>query len=562
MPVITGTAGADTLRGSGDNDTIVAGAGDDVILAAGLGANSILAGDGNDRIEWGGASSFPRFSVDGGQGTDTLDFSSFSGGSYFFSRSITLRDGAQPNTIEGWVEGYERILPPDTPTLPKVFMDATGIERILGGQGVVIALGGFTTALEIHGYGGGMITTGSGDDLIALGVWQSPFGIGTVTGKFTVDAGPGRDTLRLEGSAADYLFVPTASGFTVYDGPGAFHVIQNVEQIQFGSGPAMTLADAQRLDFDAGGYLARYADLRAALGADEGKAYQHWHQFGKAEGRIAAFDGLAYIASYGDLRAALGPNAAAGLQHYSQYGAAEGRSILFNPIEYAAANLDLARIFGANSDQASLHYIAWGAAEGRATAGFDATAYLLSNGDLGGMTPLQARDHWLAFGAGEGRSGDALFGREQTSHVGFSGNTRFGETQSIASTFETATDRDWFEIGLWTQLNYTLDGSANVTRLQIFDRTGRLVAEDLDGQNFSFKLPVTGDTGPRQLYLVVHGSGPGAYSIESTLLGAPADPDGSDAYHSATIGIDGLPSQEPLTTGIGTGSPGSDWIVA
>ena len=561
MPLITGTAGADTLRGSGEDDTIVAGAGDDVILRAGLGANSILAGDGDDRIEWGGASSFPRFSVDGGQGTDTLDFSSFSGASYFFSRGITLRDGAQPNTIEGWVDGYERILPPNTPTLPKVFMDATGIERIIASNSVWIELDGFTAPLEVRGLGAGSITTGSGDDLISLGVLEHPYAL-TVRGSFTVDAGLGRDTLKLEGSAADYLIVPTATGFTVYDGPRALHTVKGVEQIQFGEAPAMTLADAQRLDFDAGGYLARYADLRAALGGDDGKAYQHWQQFGQAEGRIPTFDGLAYIASYGDLRAALGSDAAAGLQHYALYGAAEGRSIPFDPMNYAAANLDLARIFGANSDQASLHYIAWGAAEGRATSGFDATAYLLSNADLGGMTPLQARDHWLAFGADEGRAGDALFGRDQTGHVGFSGATRFGETQSIASTFEAAADRDWFEIGLLTQLDYTLDGSANVTRLQIFDRAGRLVAEDLDGQNFSFKLPVTADPGLRQLYLVVHGAGPGAYSVESTLLGAPADPDGSEVYSSASMSADGLSSQDESSPLPWMGSTASDWIVA
>lgn len=523
MPMITGTPGADTLQGLSDSDTIVAGAGDDVILRADTGANSILAGDGNDRIEWTGSSEFPRIFVDGGEGTDTLDLSSFVSASYFFSRSVVLRNGPQPNTIEGWVDGYERVLPPQAPTLPKIFLDATGIERILGGFPMSISLDGFTTALEVHGQGAGVIATGSGDDVIALHGWRNAFTGLTTKAGFTVDAGSGLDALRLDGPVGDYLIVPSAASFTVYDGSTGVYAIKNVEQIRFGGNPAMTIGDAARLDFDAEGYLARYADLKAAFGTDLVKAYQHFQAYGLAEGRTPSFDGLAYIASYRDLIEAFGPDAAAGTRHYAQSGAGEGRSILFDPADYAASYSDLASLFGTDAVKASSHYIVFGAHEGRAAGGFDPVAYLLSNPDLGGMTPVQVRGHWLTFGADEGRTGDAMFGRDQVNHVGFSANIPFGGTQTIAATFETTGDRDWFGVSLLTQLTYTIDGSPNVSKLAIYDSLGRLVASDTDGQDFTFELPSTGVLPPISYYLVVTGAAEGAYTVSGTLLGSTVE---------------------------------------
>jgi hypothetical protein len=50
-----------------------------------------------------------------------------------------------------------------------------------------------------------------------------------------------------------------------------------------------------------------------------------------------AFNGLEYIASYADLRAAFGANKAAGEAHYSASGIREGRSVTFDALDYIAS---------------------------------------------------------------------------------------------------------------------------------------------------------------------------------------------------------------------------------
>lgn len=553
MPTIVGTAGADTLRGDGASDRIEGLAGNDVIVGNG-GTDTLIGGDGDDRFVFERISAGAVAEVDGGAGTDTLDFSGYNSATYFFSQPLTVLAGSAAGSISLSAYFYQR----GGPGRDEVVANVTGVERIILGVGTGVSLANHASALTIEttAQSGSGITTGRGDDTIIL----NP--VGNMYGGSTVDAGAGTDTLVLSGTAGDYLFQKTASGWAVYDGAASVHQIANVELVRFGSGPTMSFDAAAAIDFDADGYVRKYADVRAAVGSDAVGAFRHFQQYGEAEGRTPVFDGLAYIAGYRDLIVGLGANATAGLEHFSRYGAAEGRSIIFNPAEYAAAHLDLARIIGTDAAQASTHYIAFGAAEGRVTAGFDSVAYLLSNSDLGGMTPVQARDHWLAYGADEGRAGDSVFGREQTSHVGFSGNTDFNVTRTLVSDFDRPIDRDWFTINLMNELNYVIDGSANVGSLAIYDKAGRLIAMDADGQDFAFKSSVA-NLGLVQLefYLVVTGSGsPGAYSVSGTMVYPPSSQGLEEASLKSSVAETAYSANDPDLVDMGNWtSVADDW---
>ena len=61
------------------------------------------------------------------------------------------------------------------------------------------------------------------------------------------------------------------------------------------------------------------------------------------------FDGLQYIASYADLIAAFGANRAAGEQHYLSFGHTEGRAVdTFSETQYLHNYGDLQAAFGTN----------------------------------------------------------------------------------------------------------------------------------------------------------------------------------------------------------------------
>ena len=80
--------------------------------------------------------------------------------------------------------------------------------------------------------------------------------------------------------------------------------------------------------FDAEYYANTYPDVKAAFGTNETLLYQHYKNYGRAEGRKAceiAFDPVYYASTYPDVKAAFGDNADLLYQHYIQYGIAEGR---------------------------------------------------------------------------------------------------------------------------------------------------------------------------------------------------------------------------------------------
>ena len=157
-------------------------------------------------------------------------------------------------------------------------------------------------------------------------------------------------------------------------------------------------------------YIASYADLILAFGADKAAGQRHYDTIGRFEGRVVSFDALEYTASYRDLGAAFGTNEDAGATHYILHGRAEGRSVAFDGLAYIASYDDLIDAFGANRDAGSAHYITNGRAEGR-TVSFDGLEYIASHPDL--IAALGANEdagsaHYINFGADEGRDRDSF----------------------------------------------------------------------------------------------------------------------------------------------------------
>jgi hypothetical protein len=165
-------------------------------------------------------------------------------------------------------------------------------------------------------------------------------------------------------------------------------------------------AEGRTVSFDPLAYIASHGDLSAAFGTNGDAGAAHYISSGRAEGRGVTFDPLAYIASYGDLTAAFGTDRTAAEMHYIGGGRAEGRTVSFNPLSYLAANPDLAAAFGTDTTRADLHYLGTGRTEGRGT-GFNASAYLAANTDVAAATGgdlTAAMRHYILNGRLEGRA--------------------------------------------------------------------------------------------------------------------------------------------------------------
>ncbi|TLP60289.1 matrixin family metalloprotease [Parasedimentitalea maritima] len=274
-------------------------------------------------------------------------------------------------------------------------------------------------------------------------------------GNDTINGGAGNDAIN-GGAGTDWAAYDTAvaniraatSGvFTViYDTTGASgaDVLVDVENVSFSGGATASVSAFTQ--FETLRYIASYADLSAALGANiiaglahylvsgvtEGRtvtfraldylashldligvfgleteaASGHYITYGAAEGRGVSFSGLQYIASYADLRGVFGSNAEAGATHFIQSGAAEGRAITFSALNYLASHADLRAVFGADTEAGARHYIDYGAGEGRGTT-FNGLVYIASHADLRGVFGSDAEGatlHYITSGAAEGRS--------------------------------------------------------------------------------------------------------------------------------------------------------------
>jgi len=162
--------------------------------------------------------------------------------------------------------------------------------------------------------------------------------------------------------------------------------------------------------FNPSNYLAANPDLITA-GYTVANAEQHYIAYGQREGRSTSFNAAGYLASYADLRAAFGTNTEAATQHYLSSGRTEGRDITFDGLRYLASNTDLINAGLRTAEQAAQHYISYGASESRSAARFHAGAYALANSDLyyamGNGDSVNSRSwltqHYIDNGAREGR---------------------------------------------------------------------------------------------------------------------------------------------------------------
>lgn len=190
-------------------------------------------------------------------------------------------------------------------------------------------------------------------------------------------------------------------------------VLSNVEQVQFGSAPAMPIANASLGSFDMLEYLASNPDLAAVMGDNQGAALGHLMTAGIYENRsFDSFNPYLYLASNPDVVAAVGADATAAKLHYIRSGRLEGRgSNGFKALAYLASNPDLYRAFGPNQEEAARHYVLFGRQEGRPIVTIDPLLYLASNPDLiaaFGLNTDQALIHYVTNGQREGRSASSF----------------------------------------------------------------------------------------------------------------------------------------------------------
>lgn len=244
-----------------------------------------------------------------------------------------------------------------------------GDDTIIGSNQQFVA--GQPIGDHLFGYGGNdNLSAGAGFDLVNGG-----------PGNDYADGGPDTDQALYGGISTQYHIATYAGTTGVVSNP-AFSVegvdkLVNVEQLVFADQTVATTGD----NFSPLDYIASYADLRAALGANAQAGFDHYLYTGANEGRSVSFDGLDYIASYRDLIAVFGANDAAGAAHYIQSGAAEGRMVTFDGLEYIASYGDLIQTLGVNADAGTLHFITHGAAENRSVI-FDPISYLIANPDV------------------------------------------------------------------------------------------------------------------------------------------------------------------------------------
>ena len=499
---------------------------------------------------------------DGGNGTDSqISFTANTAGTYYIQ-------------VGQWGAGSGSSFTTVTPAAGGTYtlhVSATGHDCLVSGA-VASTLDGGAGADTLQG--------GTGNDLLIGG-----------TGSDLIIGGDGVDTLVLDQPLSSYVFIRSGDAWNVTDSQGSTDVVRQVELVQAAGGASQSIDVAAAAQaFDPNRYIAGYADLLSAYRSNPSASLDHYVRFGQAEGRSAtAFDTLGYIASHTDLIRVFGLNTAAAASHYVQFGSLEGRGVTFNASLYAASNVDLARILGSDAEAATRHYISYGfnegrptsgfdalayaasstdlarifgtdataatrhyldygADEGRPVSGFDAVAYVLTYSDLAGLSPTAARNHWLTYGADEGRVGDALFGREQTTHTLASTST---------GSIETAADRDWFQVTLAAGQRVTFDlqgqGAGTATlrdgSLFVYNSAGRLVASDADSGPAAdaqlvftattagvYYVVATGATGASGTYRLVT-TGLSSGSSDSDIAAAPAGADEGAALAAASVSL-------------------------
>jgi hypothetical protein len=242
---------------------------------------------------------------------------------------------------------------------------------------------------DIRGLGGDDRLNGyAGNDLLNGG-----------PGNDIIDGGAGADTAVYANNASLYRTLAFGSQIVVCSAAEGVDLLANVELVRFAN---LTMSSFE----SAYNYIASYADLMNAFGANGQAGLDHFRMYGYSEGRQVTFNGLEYIASYSDLMNAFGASDGTGAAHFIQYGRAEGRHISFNGLEYVASYGDLMNALGVSDDAGAAHFIQYGRFEGRQTT-FDGLRYIASYGDLIDAFHLNedaGTTHFIQYGRFEGRA--------------------------------------------------------------------------------------------------------------------------------------------------------------
>ena len=168
-------------------------------------------------------------------------------------------------------------------------------------------------------------------------------------------------------------------------------------------------------------YLTQYPDVYAATVAGGFvSGYQHYQQYGQAEGRnpSAFFDEAFYQRTYPDVAAAVASHAfKSGFDHFVQYGSAEGRqpSLLFDQGYYLLKYPAVQAMIQAGAYRSALeHFMLTGQYAGNdPSIYFDTVYYLGHNADvaaaIAGGQITSAFAHFLDYGLAEGRNAIDVF---------------------------------------------------------------------------------------------------------------------------------------------------------
>ena len=168
--------------------------------------------------------------------------------------------------------------------------------------------------------------------------------------------------------------------------------------------------EASLYDFEY--YCMANEDVAIALNYDEDKMYEHWLNFGMAEGRNASmvFNAKYYLEVNPSVKAEVGEDYVAAYEHFVTTGLLEGleSSPVFSVKYYLQANQDVARVFGNDYIKVANHFNQNALAEGRSGSGnFDYTVYKNCNTDVLELYGDEIKGyyiHYINHGRAEGRT--------------------------------------------------------------------------------------------------------------------------------------------------------------
>lgn len=241
--LIIGDAVANNLSGGEGDDYLYAGAGDDVV-AGGAGVDQVLGGDGNDLILQDVQK--VNETIDGGTGTDTLDYgvSDFTAG----TRELMGTTGIVADLVSGRVykySGYD----------DGVFDTLLSIENLAG------------TSLNDH------LSGNSGDNVLSGG--RGHDGLSGRAGNDYLIGGGGND--HLEGGEGDDVLSGGSGSDHLHGGTGNDVILQDIEWVQdFIDGGSGT----DTLDYSVTDFAWGYRDLMGTTGViadlSLGRVYKYY----------------------------------------------------------------------------------------------------------------------------------------------------------------------------------------------------------------------------------------------------------------------------------------------